>query len=107
MDNKYFETMEECKKDIENGAEVLIENPIYSSKTGKITMCHSLIKKDGKYANIIYHKYTGIEREKSGKWCANYKNPNIQEYQNAETFIVSLCKSFFEEEHKRIVGLRM
>ncbi len=99
MDNEYFETLEECRKDTENGAKVLIEHPIYDSGTGEIDMFYSLAKKNDKYTGFMYFKV-------KGRWCGDYYNSNIRKYQDTEEFIVLLCKNSFRDEHRRMVGMK-
>ena len=106
MDNKYYEKLEECRKDTENGAKVLIERSVYDSETGKIDMLYSLVKKNDEYVRFKYFKYDGWKRKEDyKKWCGNYYDINVGKYQDAETLIIELCKDDFRDECRRVASI--
>ena len=105
---EYFGTLKECRESIEKDVTVLVEEPIYSSETGKIDSFLVMVERKesniDKYAIVRYH--IALRRPHHYMWYGSYENAAYPEerYLDAKSFIMLLVKRYFKEEHKRIVG---
>ena len=103
MEDKCFDTLEECRLSTEEGGAVLLEKPTYSRETGKIITYCSLVKKNDKYTIFKYGEWEYVKSLNKYKWCSRYETYSAtKDYIPAETFIISLVKIVFKNEHNKI-----
>ena len=103
MEEKYFDTLEECKEFHHKDVEILLEDTVHKHSSGDPSIYHSLVKKGDKYAMLVYGKV--VNRQHFGKWYASHKDLMCREYRSIESLMMYLCKSYFREEHIRISKL--
>ena len=101
MEEKCFDTLEECRASTEEGGTVLLEKTIYSSKTGEIDIHYSLVKKCDEYNIFEYGKWRYVKSLDKYVWdCSHVSSIGSI---SAESLIVLLTKKFFKSEYKRII----
>lgn len=68
MEEKCFDTLEECRASTEEGGIVLLEKPTYSRETGEIITYNTLVKKNDKYVLFEYGQQKYVKSLEKYKW---------------------------------------